>query len=221
MQLNWRKKDEYSNITKIFMDLERGKLKPGVNQENKERQKGVFVDVGFGDYPVLKCGKRVFGEDEIYLGLELDREKVDDIAEEYEGNTGIQFKKIEGDQDEFRFPVADGTVTEVHIGNVFGIPGAVNTHNLQLVLEESIRILKEGGTLSVLETLTPNYSRDYFEEILKRYNLRITSSITPNSPEWEQIVSEYYHRRDWDSDSWKNEYYFIKAEKLAQKSRDE
>ncbi|MDE2311747.1 MAG: hypothetical protein KGJ93_01485 [Patescibacteria group bacterium] len=84
-------------------------------------------------------------------------------------------------------------------------------------MEESIRVLKDGGTLSILESLTPNYTKEQIEDILKNYKLNIAVSITPHSPEWQQSVSEYqdYARgRDWDpKKGWNNSYYLIKAEK--------
>lgn len=187
--------------------------------ERREKPKRLFVDVGFGDCPVANCKNRQFGEDEIYLGLDVDTKTIDRFSNEYKDNPNIQFKKVEGDQDEFRFPLPDGVAHEVHIGNVFGIPKAVDSHNLQLIIEESIRILKEGGTLSVLETLTPNYTKEQFENILRGYHLKIIVSISPHSSEWQESISQYQDHasgRDWDpKKGWNDSYYLIKAEKDA------
>lgn len=188
---------------------------PPNTQENRERLKGLFVDVGCGSYPAIDWGARKFGKDENYLGLDLDAKKIAELSEKYNANPNVKFVKVEGDQDEFYFPVPDGTATEVHIANVFGIPGAVDTHNLQLVLEESVRILKEGGILSILENLTPNYSREQFETILKLYPVKIVLSITPRSTEWKENIAEYdKYTKDLDPEKgWNDSYYLIKAEK--------
>jgi ubiquinone/menaquinone biosynthesis C-methylase UbiE len=201
------------------MSIGRQPQPAGASQENHEKMKGLFVEIGFRRSPVIEWGNKKFEKDEKYLGLELDAENVKEFSSKYKDNPNIQFKRIEGNQDEFHFPLPDGIADEVHIANVFGIPGAVDSHNLQLLLEESIRILKKGGVLSVLESLAPNYSKEQFEHILKLFNFKITVSITPYSPEWQQAIAEYQDYadgRNWDIKRGLNDsYYLIKAEKQS------
>jgi hypothetical protein len=85
------------------MSIEKQPRPMGISQENKEKLKKLFVDVGFGDYPVIDYGNRQFGEDETYLGLDLDNEKIREFSGKYKEKHNVQFKKVEGDQDGFRF----------------------------------------------------------------------------------------------------------------------
>ena len=188
-----------------------------ITRERYEKLKRLFVDIGFGNYPVVDNGNKKFEEDEIYLGLDLDPEKIDKFSAKYKNSPNIQFKKVGGNKDNFHLPLLDGSADEVHIANVFGIPRAIDSHNLQLLLEESIRILREGGTLSVLETLTPNYSKDTFERLLRTYPLlKIILSISPHSPEWQEEIVKYDNSKEhWNPSIASNRnYYLIKAEKL-------
>jgi ubiquinone/menaquinone biosynthesis C-methylase UbiE len=189
---------------------------PEGSQELHETPKNLFVDVGFGTYPVVNDGNKRFEGTNFYLGLDLDPKNIDNWrCQKHKDNPNVQFKLVEGNKDSFHFPLPDEAADEVHIGNVFGIPGAVDNHNLQLLLEESIRILKAGGKLTVLENLTPNYTQDQFEKLLRLFNLKITTSINAESPDWPKVVAEYKTLAAQNAPTKKirSDLYFIAAEK--------
>jgi len=73
--------------------------------------------------------------------------------------------------------------------------------------------------LSILESLTPNYSKDAFEDMLKGYGLKIILSISPYSSEWQSSIAEYQITQVEEIGTpkrgWNDSYYLIKAEKIT------
>lgn len=164
------------------------RLSPG----KAESPRTVFVEIGPGEYPVFEYGSVGFYPDHVYVGFDTSKETIRKLREKA-GN--LPFMRLESVEEDSTYPFPDNSADTVYIGNVFGIPGAVDDIDLHLIYSEGVRMAKPNGRLVILEHLTPPWSKEYFERIIERTRrLRLERSISPLDPDWPRIAGQYNTR---------------------------
>lgn len=159
-------------------------------KENKETApKKVFIELGTHDYPVSWAGTKKFGENEIYVGVDIDAEALKEdkrrTMRDDEENGNIHFIHANARN----LPLADRIADEVFLGNVLGAP-YVTDLNKDKFIEEAKRILKPGGRIIIKETNTPTDLR-YLDTLIRRHELAVEKGATPKSPEWAELIEPY------------------------------
>lgn len=171
--------------------MENSKLeKSVVEQREDSKPKRVFIELGTHAYPVPILGSRKFKEDETYIGIDIDPKKIKQAAEgtkEQKDMSGGSFFFLQADA--AGLPIKDKTTDEVFVGNMFG-DGSISEATKEKLLQESKRILKDGGVIIINETITPLPSAKMKHFIIKE-GLEIIKQVNKNSAEWEKTLVEY------------------------------
>ena len=91
-------------------------------------------------------------------------------------------------------PIADGSVDEVYIGNLFGEPARNQNAKLEIFLELKM-IISENGQVVVVETLTPKatpFSLDELPALLDQNGFEIVDLVTQDDEEkWKKEIAQY------------------------------
>ncbi len=116
--------------------------------------KRVFVEVGTHTSPVPAVGERGLGENDIYIGIEPDRDaawmakRIMEKRAQRPGETGKRFM-VQGSGE--TLPLDDASADEMYFGNVLDDP-KMNFETRRKLLREASRVLKEEGQLVIGET---------------------------------------------------------------------
>jgi ubiquinone/menaquinone biosynthesis C-methylase UbiE len=165
----------------------------------KENLKKVFVEIGTSYSPITVRGNRVFGKDELYIGLDIDPRNIENAKKATE-NIGGQENKNFITADASSLPLTDGSAQEIFIGNVFGDPRIPLTTK-EKFLSEAKRVLSEEGKIIILETTTPANFLE-LKTILNKEGFKLEKVIRPDvghkidgykkeDLEWEQSVAPF------------------------------
>lgn len=153
------------------------------------KQKKVFIEIGTNQLPVPWFGKRKFGEDEIYVGIEKARDDIytarENVRDVVEKDQNIHFIQAYAE----KLPLQDASADEIFLGNVLGDP-SISSEKKDAFIEESKRALKKGGIIIIKETNTPPTLK-WINDFLKKHGLRVEQGATPESPEWKDLVLPY------------------------------
>ena len=169
--------------------MEEFEKKEKSDNEKELKPKKVFIEVGTHDYPVSWVGKKEFGKNDIYVGLDLDEGRLREGRESTDSVGKLKKNIYFLRSDAGELPFGNETSGEVFLGNVFGDP-SIPDRKKESFLKEAKRILKKGGRIIIKETNTP-YSKKSLEELSQKYGFVIEKMIQLSSPEWEKEVSVY------------------------------
>ncbi len=159
----------------------------------------VFADLGSGIFPVAFVGSRQFQGNDFYVGVEADEKKIrqglaltGNILKN-KGNRERVGENIFFVKRRFgNLPFPDASVDEVFLGNILG-ESAI--HFVDEVLEQSSRILKSGGTLIILEIITPsvaeNRGLNRLNSFVVSFGFRKLREIRFGEPSFIREVSKY------------------------------
>ncbi len=177
----------------------------GVEKEKQPRR--VFVEVGTNEIPLPMLGKKAFGENDVYIGIDVERENVElsrERSEEWvKSGARPEIKKMIFTQaDMGRLPFADRTVDDLYLGNVFGDPG-ISLKSKEDFLEEARRVLRDERELIIKENNTPMELDTYFDaqgilvsiglkDLLKRHGFLINRMMTPEDSDWKIEMDKYH-----------------------------
>ncbi len=137
-----------------------------------ENEGKLIVEIGFGDRPFPLQGSRSLMPHEQYLGIEnfvrvqpdslkFTRARLVAVA-----GARAELIGIEGNQ----LPLDSRSADEIIMANVLGDP-LVNHQDV--ILAESVRVLKDLGLLTVVETYTPgNFELSRLEAYLRRSGMK-------------------------------------------------
>ncbi len=109
----------------------------------------------------------------------------------------VQFVKADGAEMSF---LADSSVSEIYIGNVFGYH--IGLKKTIEILKEAARVLSEDGELVVAEFVSPDDSEikpsnsEKLRKLLEECGLELTIVITPKDPNWRKEINKYSKSRD-------------------------
>lgn len=182
-----------------------------IDSRGEERKpKRVFVEIGTGTLPLPRSGKREFGEDEIYVGIDIDWHNLAEgkgKTEQSHHDTKEKYFFVNADAKEL--PLRGESADEIFFRNVFGDPSITKSDKLHF-LKEARRILVSGGTLVVKETSTP-LDRNILTAILGESGFNIEKAIDETSGYFSARVK---HEREFlRPDQWSHPY-IIFAKKL-------
>ncbi|OHA04480.1 MAG: hypothetical protein A2934_00795 [Candidatus Sungbacteria bacterium RIFCSPLOWO2_01_FULL_47_10] len=90
--------------------------------ETERTPKRVFIEIGTRDFPVSWAGDKKFGENDIYIGLDLGVSRPWEARDNTESVDKLQDNMHFLRADASRLPVGGETTDEIFFGNVFGDP---------------------------------------------------------------------------------------------------
>ncbi len=165
-------RNEYN---RIVSEREKRGLKP----------RKIYLDLGNFVFPFPETGLKEIPADEMYVGVDLKQALPNSM---YPNN--FHFVEADGRN----LPLADGSIDEVYVGNLFGEPSRGQKSKLE-ILPELNRILSENGQVVVAETLTPKATPFSLEElpgILDKEGFEIVDLVTQDDEEkWKKEISQY------------------------------
>lgn len=125
---------------------------------NKFESKHFVLEIGVGAYPFPAIGERKIGVGEVYLGIDngsrtadWNEKAIKRLSEMEEKGDSLSLAAADAEC----LPLQSNSVDEVVMSNLFGDP-RLNSR-IPYMVWEGQRVLKPGGLLVVVETLTPNY----------------------------------------------------------------
>lgn len=148
--------------------------------------KHIIIEVGTGAEPFPTTGNKTINDGEYYVGVESNerlcmraKTAIDRIKKPQIGETDIVWA------DARKLPLVNESVSEVIFCNVFGDLRIYT--ELDKMVKESLRVLKEDGMLVVVETLTPrDASFKFTNRFLKRRGFEaISDPINDLSRIWD------------------------------------
>ncbi len=158
-----------------------------VSQREKRglKPRKIYLDLGNFVFPFPETGLKEILADEMYVGVDI-KQHLDNSH--YPNN----FHFVEADGRDL--PIADGSIDEVYVGNLFGEPSRDQSLKLEL-LPELKRILSENGQVVVAETLTPKaatFSLDELPALLDKQGFEIIDLVTQDDEEkWKKEIAQY------------------------------
>jgi SAM-dependent methyltransferase len=176
-----------------------------LKKESKEPCR-VFVDIGSGVFPVAFVGKKEFKDNDYYVGVDRDKKKMKigfPILDQGEYVGGGFLKNPENlsrvgknvffiNETVHSIPFPDSSVDEVFLGNVLG---EFAIHYVDDFLLQAQRILKPGGTLIVLEIVTPSVAENRDEEgvnnFVEKFGFKKIKEVSFGDPGFKKEVSKY------------------------------
>ncbi len=176
------------------------------NTQNSERRRRIVVEIGMGDSPFLVNGRksgrgiRYIGIDNKSSGLSRKYDPFPEISEKLGKIPGLEFELIDGDG--ASMPLPDHSVDLVHISNIFGDPFILG--NKIRFLREVARVLKESGTLRVVETLTP---RNYPLGAVRSLAMAVGFAQANRKNEQNFSVLKRYIESFWEEDRMDPDFY--------------
>ena len=161
-----------------------------IESEKSPPLKRIFIELGTNSVPVTFLGNKTFGENETYIGIDIDPKN---IAKAKEFTESIHDKQknvyfIQADAE--RLPIGDHSADEVFLGNVLG-DGSISLAKKEKFLEEAKRILRENGTIVIKETNSPMEIID-LDSLLKESHLYLEKSVRMEDPDWEKEIKPYH-----------------------------
>lgn len=202
-----------------------------------KRADHVVLEVGPGPYPYLDGQFDTHGQRSVYIGWNIDPRQHKILTDEYaDHNKFALLAKPPGHTgpepsiNEFLEP---GTIDEVIFANVLGEPdsglnfrgrpalnpsgedyrGSSPIASRFASLEAAADFLKPGGTLTVIETVTPAHEFPDFEvkpaaiKLLEQHGLEIMYSLEKRNPEDRaELATELQHYGNSDADAADNSY---------------
>ncbi|MHB8871377.1 MAG: class I SAM-dependent methyltransferase [Candidatus Doudnabacteria bacterium] len=158
-----------------------------VSQREKRdlKPRKIYLDLGHFVFPFPETGLKEIPADEMYVGVDI-RQHLNNSR--YPDN----FHFVEADGKDL--PIADGSIDEVYVGNLFGEPSQGQKSKLE-ILPELKRILSDNGEVVLAETLTPKatpFSLDELPSILDKYGFEVVDLVTQDDEEkWKREISQY------------------------------
>lgn len=181
----------------------------GKEEQTESREKGkVILDVHIGTFPLGALGNREVSKDDKYIGIEPDESKLTTAGFHLENmHEGKELNLVLVNARGEQMPVKDSSVDEVLFRNVLGNPstfdfskfrmGGEETYDeyqrerqeqVQRLVKESKRVLKQGGKIIIAETVTPSEAQLCTSFFTEDDELKVTKFT--NSPE---EIAEYAH----------------------------
>jgi len=165
------------------------------DKENKEKLKfkRIFIEVGTGIAPLPFIGERKFNSDEIYIGIDINKERIKDakyaseILKEDKGHTA-NFYFINADAK--RLPFKNNIANELYFGNVFGDPSISKEEKINF-LKEAIRIMTSDAKLIIKENNTPA-NLEMLKNDLLANGFIVEKIITPKDKDWNKEMLLYH-----------------------------
>jgi ubiquinone/menaquinone biosynthesis C-methylase UbiE len=162
----------------------------GIPEEPKPR---IIVEIGAGQRPAPKEGARDMGNNDIYIGIDPER----DLLDIGRGDTLVE-RKIAGGEGKLAFvagkgeelPIREGTADEVIIGNLFGEP-RVGFEEKKAILRQAAGALKEHGRLVVKENYTPMELTEW-EALAADLDLKEERLVGQHHPEFQELMARYH-----------------------------
>ncbi len=137
--------------------ISRPESESGIESGGEKKPRRVFVEIGTRNLPTAFYGERKIGEDETYVGIDVEGESIasaKELAERHSQELGKgRHYFVQADAKEI--PLADASADEVFIGNVFGDEMHISFEDRKKFLSEAGRILAKDGHLVIKETNTP------------------------------------------------------------------
>ncbi len=198
-----------TNIRKIMKE----NLSPTIEKREQAKRR-VFVEVGTNAIPLPFLGEKEFGENDAYIGLDINKEEVKsakqsaEMLEAYNERPKIN-KKLFVAADMGHLPLPDNAVDQLFLGNVLGDPSILKEDHNKL-FEEIKRVLTKDGELIIKENNTP-LPKDDLSDFLFRHNFKISRFITPRDAEWVKEMKQY-HKYDAQHPHWSA--YIVYAKKI-------
>lgn len=158
-------------------------------KEGHEGPKRVFVEIGPRAQPVTWMGRRHFGENDMYIGIDIDERELRDAPEVTDpAHTSENIHFLAGDAR--KLPLKENSVHEIYFGNVFGDSVHIRDSDREQFVTEAKRVLKTGGELIIKETASP-ISQSSIGDLLLRYGFAVEKVIRPTDAGWEEMVGQY------------------------------
>ncbi len=164
-----------NQYNRIVSEREKRGLKP----------RKIYLDLGNFVFPFPETGLKEIPADEMYVGVDINQH-LNNV--QYPNN--FHFVEADGRS----LPIADGSIDEVYVGNLFGEPSRNQSLKLEL-FPELKRILSDNGQIVVAETLTPKaatFNLDELPGILDKQGFEIVDLVTQDDEEkWKKEIAQY------------------------------
>ncbi len=172
------------------------KIESRAKAEKESPQKRVFVEVGTNKAPVPFAGRKEFGSNDVYIGIDLAEESVRG-AREYVKDAAAAAERDESGKNNLFFlsadakslPLREKSVDELYFGNVFGYP-AIEPPELLNFLSEARRVLKSSGKIIIKENNTPA-DLEFLRKMLKQKGFAVKKLVRAGDKNWEEEISLY------------------------------
>ncbi|MEK7547255.1 MAG: methyltransferase domain-containing protein [Patescibacteria group bacterium] len=162
--------------------------------EQKEQEtpiKRVFIELGAGHRPLPTEGDKTFSENDIYVGVDMDEERLKKGRSETQKGEKSSEKQnmyfVRGDAT--KLPLGSGISDEIFLRNILGDPG-ITQEIKDGFLNEAGRIAKDNGRLIIEETYTPRRLKEV-RDILRQHGFiverveKISEKHSP-FPDWDE-----------------------------------
>ena len=170
-----------------------------VLERKEDSPRRVFVDLGSGVFPAAFVGNQEFKGNDYYVGVDANKAKIEHglaLQGDLLKNSGN--RRRVGENVFFihspvrNLPFPESSVDEVLLGNVLGDDAI---HHVDPFLQQARRILKTGGVLIVLETITPGVAEgrgeDSVSKFVESFGFKKLKEVPFSDPDFIQEVSKY------------------------------
>ncbi len=156
----------------------------------EQKPKQIFVEIGTNGLAVPFIGERQFGDGQFYVGIDINREMLEQSKESVEytdrSTSHIMFVQANGEQ----IPIADRSAHEVFLGNVLGDPH-ISHESKDRFLAEARRIVTDDGEVIIKENNTPA-ELAMVQPLLKKHGLVVKKYIDSYMPGWQEFIQQYH-----------------------------
>ena len=182
-------------------------------QEKKTApKKRVFLECGTNLTPVTWIGSREFPNSELYIGIDINAQKVKEAKElTFDRQPNMHFFPA----DAADLPFGDESVDELLLGNFLGDDLKISEAVREKSVQEAARALHKGGVLIIKEIFSPADER-YVQNLLSKNNFEIEKIIRSGDSGWEDEIRKY----DWveaDRKTVSRSYLIFAKKKQAEK----
>lgn len=199
--------------------------------ESERQPKRVFVEVGTDVNPIPSIGEKQFGDNDIYIGLDISREKAIRASKmplESEIQEGVRHPERRKNiffmaADAKQLPLEDESVDEFYFGNIFsdpkiipfelGIGSQEAGRRIDGFLQEAKRVLKSTGKIIIKENSVPKDIR-FVHGALSRNGFRLSKFTDRGGRNWSQETAPY-DKNSLNAQNPPPDSYILEAEKWS------
>lgn len=162
--------------------------------ETRNRQpKRVFVEVGCGKIPAPALGTKEISDDQIYIGIDLDKNNVDmapySLLDQKIEKGNIHFIQADGQ----KLPIPNNSIDEIYFGDVLSSGFSVTDDVRKRLIQEAHRVLRKNGDIIIKEiiggeTVLPISTLSL---ILSQNGFKVEKIVKASDARWKDEISPY------------------------------